>query len=155
MAKKLVITAFTVLLLVGGCQNTESGDADANKAAPEAAKVAAAYTFLLEKLQEDNLDSIASKDDDNLSLIRNIIRERALKIEVESHDNIEAGSDLCHYSKSTKKLVTIVDVTKRGESSYYVSYYVGPEGGASKEILLEERDRKWVVANDDGMWSVK
>jgi hypothetical protein len=27
--------------------------------------------------------------------------------------------------------------------------------GTSKEIVIEKIDEKWVVVNDDGMWSVK
>ncbi len=38
---------------------------------------------------------------------------------------------------------------------YYVSYYIGPEGGASKEIQIEKKNEGWAVVNDDGMWNVK
>ena len=62
---------------------------------------------------------------------------------------------MCYYSKSTKKLVAVIGVTKRSEDTYYVSYYLGPEGGASKEILIEKRNGDWAVVNDDGMWNVK
>jgi hypothetical protein len=54
-----------------------------------------------------------------------------------------------------KKYSVIIDVTKRDEKSYCISYYIGPEGGASKEIHLEKRSGKWAVVNDNGMWNVK
>ena len=88
-------------------------------------------------------------------MIQDIIHTNRFNIEVEDYNNIEQGLDLCYYSKSTKKLVAIIDVTKRNEKSYYISYYMGPEGGASKEIHLEKRNGKWVILNDDGLWSVK
>ena len=65
------------------------------------------------------------------------------------------GPDLCHYSKSTRKAVTIIDVTQKSERSYYISYYMGPEGGAAKEILIEKRNGECTVIDDDGMWIVK
>ena len=113
------------------------------------------FTFLLKKLQEDNCNLIASKDDNNLNLIQGILQSNKFNLEVEDYNNIERGPDLCYYSKSTKKVVTIIDVTKRDENNYYISYYIGPEGGASKEIQLEKRNGKWIILNDDGMWNVK
>ena len=85
----------------------------------------------------------------------NIIQENNFNIKVESFYNLEQRPDLCYYSKSTKQTVTIIDVKKRDENKYYVSYYIGPEGGASKEIQLEKKNRERTVANDDGMWNVK
>jgi len=155
MIKNFTTIALVMLLLAGGCKRTESEKDDIDRTSQETEKMATAYTFLLNKMQEDNVTSIASKDDENLSLIKNIIRTEGLKIEVENYNNIEEGPDLCHYSKSTKKLVAIIDVAKRNEKSYYISYYIGPEGGASKEILLEKRNGKWKVVNNDGMWIVK
>ena len=155
MVKKLAIIAFTVLLLAGGCKNTESGDADAHKADPEAEKMVLAYAFLLEKLQEDNIIFIASEVDKNLNSIRDIIREEGLKLEVENYGNLEKRPDLCYYSKSTKKLVAVIDITKKSEDSYYVSYYLGPEGGASKEIQIEKKNGDWAIEYDDGMWIIK
>jgi hypothetical protein len=155
MVKNCTIIALILLLFAGSCKKTESGNGEPSKATSESEKVAVAYTFLLEKLQEDSVNLIASEDDKNLGLIQDVIRTKGLKLEVENYSNIEKGPDLCHYSKSTKKLVAIVDVTKRSESSYYVSYYIGPEGGASKEIQIEKRNGKWTVVNDDGMWNVK
>ena len=114
-----------------------------------------AYRFLLKKMAKDGLNLIVSKDDENLGLIQDIIRTNSLNLEVEGFNNIEKGPDLCYYSKTTGRLVAIIDVAKRGEKNYYVSYYLGPEGGASKEIIIEKIDEKWAVANDDGMWSVK
>ena len=96
-----------------------------------------------------------SQNDENLSLIRDIIRTKSLKLAVENYSNIEKGPDLCYHSKSTKKLVAIIDVTSRSENRYYVSYYLGPEGGASREVLIEKGNRGWTVADDDRMWNVK
>jgi len=155
MRKNCTTITLVMLFLAGGCKRAESEKADVDKMVLENEKMATAYTFLLNKMQEDNVNSIASKDDENLSLIQNIIRTEGLKIEVENYNNIEKGPDLCHYSKSTKKLVAIIDVAKRNDKSYYISYYIGPEGGASKEVLLEKRNGKWTVVNDDGMWIVK
>ncbi len=128
---------------------------DAEAIAYEAETKETAYTFLLKKVQEDNLNLIAAKDDKNLGLIQRIIRTNRLNLEIENYSNIEEGPDLCYYSKSTKETVAIIDVTKRSEKNYYVSYYIGPEGGASKEIMIEKKNEKWVVVNDDGMWNVK
>ena len=155
MIKNCTLIALITLLLAGSCKNIESENSDPNEMSHETERMAAAYMFLLRKLQEDNLNSIASKDDQNLSLIRNIIQTNRLNLEVENYNNIEQGPDLCHYSKSTKKLVAIIDIENRDEGRYYVSYYVGPEGGASKEILVEKRNGKWAVVNHDGRWSVK
>ncbi len=130
----------------------------AELAAPETSTVEkrkTAYTFLLRKVQEDNVNLIAAKDDKNLSLIQKIIHTNKLKLEVENYSDVEKGPDLCYHSKSTKETVAIIDVTERDEKSYYVSYYIGPEGGASKEIVIEKRDERWMVVNDDWMWSVK
>jgi len=155
MIKNFTRIALMMLVFAGSCKKTESENGEPNRAADGTERMAVAYTFLLGKLQQDNVNSIASEDDENLDLIQNIIQTKRLKLEVESCSNLEEGTDLCYYSKTTKKLVAIVDVTKRSESSYYVSYYLGPEGGASKEILIEDRNGVWTVANDDGMWSVK
>jgi hypothetical protein len=118
-------------------------------------KKAVAYTFLLKKVAKDRLNLIASRDDESPGLIQDIIRSNRLDLEVEVFNNIKKGPDLCYYSKTTGQLVAIIDVAKRGENNYYVSYYLGPEGGASKEIVIEKINGKWAVANDDGMWSVK
>jgi hypothetical protein len=127
----------------------------AKELTPWTEKTEIAYTFLLNKVQEDNLHLIASKDDKNLGLIQKIIKTNKLNLEVENYSNIKEGPDLCYYSKSTKEMAAIIDVTKRNEQRYYVSYYTGPEGGASKKIQIEIRNGKWVVVNDDGMWNVK
>jgi len=131
---------------------------DTELAAPETSTVEKrkiAYTFLLKKVQGDNVNLIAAKDDKNLDLIQKIIHTNKLNLEVENYSDVEEGPDLCYYSKCTKETVAIIDVTERDEKSYYVSYYIGPEGGASKEILVEKRNGKWIVVNDDGMWNVK
>jgi hypothetical protein len=155
MKSQCIIIVLMMLLSVSGCENKEAEKNGPDKITDENRKMEIAYTFLLRKLQEDKHNLIASKDDENLSLIQNIINTNRLNLEVENYNNIEQGPDLCHYSKSTKKVVAIIDVTKRNEKNYYISYYLGPEGGASKEILLEKRNGKWIIVNDDGMWSVK
>ena len=142
-------------LLAGSCNKTESENGATNKTNNQSEKMTAAYTFLLAKLQQDNVASIASEGDDNPGLIQDIVRTRELKFEVENYGNLEKRPDLCYYSKSTKKLVAIIDVTKRSEDTYYVSYYLGPEGGASKEIQIEKKNEDWAVVNDDGMWNIK
>ena len=60
-------------------------------------------------------------------------------------------------TQDVQALLTLADdvIAKRNEKNYYISYYMGPEGGASKEILIEKRNGKWMVVNDDGMWIVK
>ena len=118
-------------------------------------KMKTAYAFLLRKVQADGIHLIASVNDKNTGLIRDIIQANELRLKVESYYNLERGPDLCHYSKSSKQTVAILDVTKRNENKYYVSYYIGPEGGASKEIRIENKNGQWTVMNDDGMWSVK
>ena len=155
MRKNFTTIVLIMVFLAGGCKRTESEKGDVDKTSQETEKMAVAYTFLLKKMQEDNVTLIASKDDENLGLIQNIIRTEGLKIEVENYNNIEEGTNLCYYSKTTKKLVADVDVTKRSENNYYISYYIGPEGAASKEVLIEKRNGKWTVVNDDGTWSVK
>ena len=155
MVKKYTIIAFVTLFFAGGCKNIESRKTDPNEMIHETEKTATAYTFLLKKLQEDNLNLIAAKNNENVSLIQDIVRTNKLNLEVENYSNIEKRQDLCYYSKSTKRTVAIIDVARRNERNYYVSYYVGPEGGASKEILIAKRNGKWVVVNDDGIWAVK
>jgi hypothetical protein len=155
MIRNGTMIALIMLLLAGSCKHIESENGDPNEMSHETEKMAVAYTFLLKKLQEDNLNLIASQDDKNVSLIRNIIRTNRLKLQLENYSNIEWGPDLCHYSKSTKKLVAIIDIEKKDEQRYYISYYLGPEGGASKEILIEKRNGKWAVVDDDGRWIVK
>lgn len=155
MIKNCTVIALIMLLFASSCKNIESKNSEPNKIIHETEKMAIAYTFLFKKLEEDDLNSIASKDDENLSLIQDIVRTKRLKFEVENCNNIEMGPNLCPYSKSTKKAVAIIDIAKRNEKNYYISYYMGPEGGASKEILIEKRNGKWMVVNDDGMWIVK
>lgn len=150
-----IIIGLMVLVFVCGCEKKEPEINGTEKRSEDIKIEEAAYTFLLKKVQEDNCNLIASKDDKSLSLIQDIIHADKLNIKVEDYNNIEQGPDLCYYSKSTKKLVAIIDITKRNEKSYYISYYIGPEGGASKEIHLEKRNGKWAVVNDDGKWSVK
>ena len=125
------------------------------RVAHEAEKMEIAYTLLLKKVQQDNVNLIAAKDDKNLSFIQKIIHTNKLNLEVENYSDVEKGPDLCYYSKRTKETVAIIDIMEKNEKSYYVSYYTGPEGGASKEILIKKVDGKWTVVNDDGMWNVK
>lgn len=144
-----------MLLFVIGCKSEELVENGPNNINKETEKMEIAYTFLLKKLQKDSINLIASKDDENLSLIHNIIHTNRLNIGVENYNNLEQRQDLCYYSKSTKKAVAIIDITRRNKKKYYVSYYIGPEGGASKEILIEKKIGKWAIVNDDGMWNVK
>lgn len=155
MIRNCIISALILLLSAGGCRKTGSENGALGEAIDETEKIAAAYTFVLEKMQADNIDSIASENDKNLPLIRDIIRTKGLKLAVENYSNIVKGTDLCYYSKSTRRLVAIIDVTSRSENRYYVSYYLGPEGGASREIVIEKRNGGWTVAGDDEMWNVK
>ena len=155
MAKTCTVIVLVMLLFAGSCKNIESRKTDPNEMTHETEKMTTAYTFLLKKLQEDNLNLIAARNDENVSLIQDIVRTNRLNLEVENYSNIEKGQDLCYYSKSTKRTVTIIDVAKRKERVYYISYYIGPEGGASKEILIARRNGKWIVANDNGIWAVK
>jgi hypothetical protein len=155
MKSRYIIIGLMVLVSVSGCEKKDSEINGPEKRSEDVEKEKIAYTFLLKKVEEDNQNLIASKDDESLSLIQNIIQTNRFNIEVEDYNNIEQGPDLCYYSKSTKKQVAIIDVTKRDEKSYYISYYIGPEGGASKEIRLEKRNGKWAIVNDDGKWNVK
>jgi len=127
----------------------------AEATANESKKIEVAYTFLLKKVQGDSVNLIASQNDKNLDLIQKIINKNKLNFEVENYSDLAKGADLCYYSKCTKETAAIIDVTEKNEKSYYVSYYIGPEGGASKEIIIEKMDGKWIVVNDDGMWSIK
>ncbi len=122
---------------------------------PAEEKMKIAYTFLLKKVERDSINSIASRNDKYLGLIQNIIQTNKLSLKVENYYNLEQGPDLCHYTKSTKRMVAVIDVTEINENKYYVSYYLGPEGGASKEIQIEKKNGEWAIANDDGMWNVK
>ncbi len=155
MKSRCIIIGFIVLVFVCGCEKKEAEINGPGKRGEDVEKKEIAYTLLLKKVREDNCNLIASKDDNNLSLIQYIIQTNKFNLEVEDYNNIERGPDLCYYSKSTKKMAAIIDVTKRDEKSYYISYYIGPEGGASKEIHLEKRNGKWAVVNDNGKWSVK
>ena len=114
-----------------------------------------AYTFLLNELQSQNYKLIASTNNENLDIIKKIISGNNLNLEVENYSDLEKHTDLCYYSKSTKRLVVVVSIVKRDGNRYYVGYYMGPEGGASKEIQIIERKGRWIVANDDKKWEVK
>ena len=114
-----------------------------------------AYTFLLTELNNQNYKLIASINNENIDTVKKVINENNLNLEIEDYSNLEKHSDLCNYSKSTKRLVVVISVLKRDEKKYYISYYIGPEGGASKEIEIVKRKGRWTVANDDGRWAVK
>jgi len=118
-------------------------------------KMKAAYTFLFEKLEDANINLIATENDEHLNLIENIIKTNKLKFKIERFADIERGADLCYYSKSTRKMVAVIGTIKINEKKYYVSYYLGPEGGASKEIQIEKRKGKWIIVNDDERWNIK
>ena len=146
--KKYIVIVVLVVSAVAGCESVQKENSDTEK-------MRAAYTFLFEKLQEDNINLIASERDENLNLIEDIIKRGKFNLKVERYGNIERDSSLCYYSRSTKEGVALVGVTKRGEKNFYISYYLGPEGGASKEIRIEKRHGRWIIVNDDGRWSVK
>jgi hypothetical protein len=145
----------TVIVLVVSLSITSCNRINSKQISPETERLTVAYTFLLDRLEKDNLSLIASDNDGNLDLLRDIIKRNKLDFEVENYTDIERGPDLCYYSKSTKKRVAIIDVTRRNEDKYYISYYLGPEGGASKEIQIEKRNGKWAVVNGDRKWIVK
>ena len=60
MIKKCLTIALITTILAGGCNKTESENGATNKTNNESEKMAAVYTFLLAKLQEDKVISIAS-----------------------------------------------------------------------------------------------
>ena len=150
MIKKYALILLVIVPCAIGCKNIDS-----RQITDENERLTVAYTFLLSKLKEDNLSLIASEHNINLDMLKDIIETDKLNFEVENFANIERGIDLCYYSKSTKQQVALISVTKRNENRYYVSYYIGPEGGASKDIQIEKRSGKWTIINDDGFWSVK
>ena len=84
MIKKCLKIALITSLFASSCNKTKPENDAANKANNESEKMAADYTFLLAKLQEDNVTSIASEDDDNLGLIQDIVRTKEVKYEVEN-----------------------------------------------------------------------
>ena len=145
---KKYIVIVVLVSAVAGCESIQKENSDTEK-------MKAAYTFLFEKLQEDNINLIASENDENLNLIEDIIKRNKFNLKVERYGNIERDSSWCYYSKSTKEGVALVGVTRRGENNFYIGYYLGPEGGASKEIRIEKRLGRRTIVNDDGKWSVK
>ena len=148
--KSRIILIALAVCLVAGCNNVES-----ERGGTAGEKRRAAYRFLFEKLKEDNINLIATEGDKDLGLIEEVVEGDGLGLMVERCANIERGADLCYYSKSSREMVAVVGVESKGENRYYVSYYIGPEGGASKEIEMEERGGRLVVVNDDGRWGVK
>ena len=122
---------------------------------PEVEKLKAAYAYLLTELHNQNIHVIALQDDENPEIVREIITALGLNLEVERVVDLEKRSDLCYYSRITGRLITVIGVDKRDGDKYYVSYYIGPEGGGSKVIELIKRKGEWFVANDDGRWVVK
>lgn len=148
--KRYLLTTIIILMCVNNCKHTKI-----NQESSEIERLKVAYIFLLNEIQGKNYSLIASENDKNLDIIRNIIDINNFNIEIEKYGNLEKRSDLCHYSKSTKRLVVIIDITRRNSTKYYVSYYIGPEGGASKEIEIIKRKGNWIIANDDQKWEIK
>jgi hypothetical protein len=146
--KRSIVAGVLMVVVLAGCEGQK-------KANSETLKMKAVYRFLLERLQEDDVNLIASENDEDLRLIEEVVADNKMRLKVVRYDDIEMGAGLCYYTKTAKELVAVVSVTGRAEDRYYVSYYVGPEGGASKEIKMEKRDVRWVVAGDDGKWNVK
>jgi hypothetical protein len=149
-AKWRIALIALAVCLVAGCKNIQG-----ERGGTTGEKRRAAYQFLFEKLKEENINLIATEGDEDLGLIEELVEEDGLGLAVERYANIERGADLCYYSKNSREMVAIVGVEGKGRNRYYVSYYLGPEGGASKEIEMEERSGRLVVVNDDGWWQVK
>jgi hypothetical protein len=146
---RIVFIALTVCL-AAGCKNVQS---EHGGIAGEERR--AAYRFLFEKLKEEKINLVATPGDEDLVLIKEVVAGDGLGFRVERYADIERGADLCYYSKGSEELVAIVGVESKDENRYYVSYYLGPEGGASKEIEIEKRGARLVVVDDDGRWEVK
>ena len=143
------------ILLIAFVYTTCCKQARSNIELMELEKCKVAYTFLLNELKNKDHTLIASEKNENLDTIINAISENRMNLEVEDYFNLEKHTDLCYYSKSTKRLVVVISVLKGDENKYYVSYYIGPEGGASKEIEIVKRKGRWTVTNDDGRCIVK
>ena len=146
---RIMLVALTVCI-VAGCKNVQS-----ERGGIAGERRRAAYRFLFRRLGADNINLIASEGNEDLVLIEEVIEGDGLELTVERYANIERGPDLCYYSKVSQEMVAVVGVESKGENKYYVSYYVGPEGAASKEIEIERRGGRLVVVNDDGGWQVK
>jgi hypothetical protein len=146
--KDYVVIVTVMVCLAGGCKSGQPGSS-------ESGMMRAAYGFLVEKLEQDGVRLIASEADADWEMIVEVIESEKKELAVERYGNIARDSSLCYYSKATGEMVAVVGVGRRGENKYYVSYYLGPEGGASKEIQIEKRDGKWAVVTDDERWEVK
>jgi hypothetical protein len=131
---------------VGECKSEQ-------RAESEAGSLRAAYRFLFEKLEKDGVRLIASEADADLEVIGEMIAREKMEIGVERYGKIEEHPSLCYYSKSTGEMV--VGVASVGGNKYYVSYYLGAEGRASKEIQIKRRRMKWAAVPDDELWEVK
>lgn len=146
--KDYVVIVTVMVCFAGGCKSEQLGSS-------EAGMMRAAYGFLFEKLEKDGVRLIASEADVAWEMIVEVIESEKMEVGVERYGNIERDSSLCYYSKATGEMVAVVMVGRMGENKYYVSYYLGPEGGASKEIEIEKRDGKWAVVTGDESWEVK
>ncbi|UCF42916.1 MAG: hypothetical protein JSV99_10080 [Planctomycetota bacterium] len=146
--KDYVVIVMVIVCFAGGCKSEQRDNG-------EAGGMRAAYRFLFEKLEKDGVRLIASEADADWEMIGEVIESEKMELAVERYGNIERDSSLCYYSKATGEMVAVVGVASRGGSKHYVSYYLGPEGGASKEIQTEKRRGKWAVVTDDEMWEVK
>ena len=148
--KKYILIVFLILIYFFNCDRNNS-----NKLTIENNKLTAVYYFLLSELQNQNYTVISSKNDENLDIIRDIISVFNLNFQIEEYSNLEKGTDLCYYSTSTKQMVSIISISERTQNSYYVSYYLGPEGGGSTVIKIIKREGKWVVVNENEKWEIK
>jgi len=146
--KDYVVIVMVMVCFAGGCKSEQRGNG-------ETERMRAAYTFLFEKLEKDGVRLIASEADADWEMIGEVIESEKMELAVERYGNIERDSSLCYYSQATGEIVAVVVVASRGGNRYYVSYYLGPEGGASKEIRIEEGGGKWEVVSDDERWVVK
>lgn len=148
--RKLIV----IVLMIGICSIYCKKD-DTAVCIPEVEKLKAAYAYLLKELHTQNVRVLASQDDESSEMVQGIITALGLNLEVERVADLEKRSDLCHYSRKTGRLIAIITVEKRDGNKYYISYYIGPEGGGSKVIEIVERKGEWRVANNDGRWVVK
>ncbi|UCC23176.1 MAG: hypothetical protein JSW23_03735 [Planctomycetota bacterium] len=146
--KDYAVIVTVLVCFAGGCKSEQRGSS-------EAGRMRAAYGFLFEKVEKDGGRLIASEGDVDWEMIVEVIESEKMELGVERYGNIARDSSLCYYSKATGEMVAVVRVARRGENTYYVSYYLGPEGGASKEIEIEKRDGKWAVVTGDERWEVK
>ncbi len=152
---KKTLLLLLVIVFISGCSSHETDQDDS----PEE-QLRVAYAFLLKKLSNDlhgNQEKIvASRDNRDINIISDVIRDNKNDLSVETFENIDrSATDLCYYTRSSKKFVALVGASKKLKNTYYISYYLGPEGGALKTVELGKKNNRWVVLNADDRWIVK